>query len=193
MKRFALRSPDSIELVMDDVTLGASVRKAREAAGISGREMARAVRIDPASYNRSEAGARGFKALELLAVADRLNVPLDALVSRPAADNIAAGRLAHAAGEAAVEAVATWLAVLDRALALAVPEGGLIGLSRESREKLHTGFGRMARSVLPRRHTVAVTPGLTAALDDVLRIELPKLIQMVEVAPGETGTPDTAR
>jgi transcriptional regulator with XRE-family HTH domain len=168
---------------MDDVELGSRVKQAREEAGVSARQVANAVGMDPAAYSRSESGARGFRATELVDIANRLDVPMDMLVQRASGDTIAAGRKAQVAGEEALGAVAVWLVALDRALALTMPEEGLVAIPPERRTELHTLLSNAARTVLPRAQMVACVPGMRTVLDDVLRIELPRLVHLVETAP----------
>lgn len=168
---------------MDDAAVGSGIKRARENVGISARQMAKAISMDPAAYSRSEAGTRAFKATEIVDIANQLDLPLDTLVQRAAADTVVAGRRAQAAGEDAVAAVTEWLTALDRALSLAIPPEGLLDLPLDAREELHGALTELARTVLPRVQTVAVTPGLRTVLDDVLRVELPRLISLVEAAP----------
>jgi transcriptional regulator with XRE-family HTH domain len=167
---------------MDDTEIGDRVKQARETAGVSARQVAKAAGMDPAAYSRSESGARGFRATEIVDIANRLDIPLDMLVQRASGDTIAAGRKAQVAGEEALGAVASWLVALDRALALTMPKEGLVAIPAEKRTELHTLLSNAVRTVLPRVQTVAATPGMRAVLDDALRIELPRLVQLVEVA-----------
>ncbi len=61
-------------MVTDVQTLGARVREAREAAGVSQDEARKAINVSQPTYSRIEAGERPLKGDELVLLADRFGV-----------------------------------------------------------------------------------------------------------------------
>jgi transcriptional regulator with XRE-family HTH domain len=56
------------------------VRELRETSELSQRKLAQTIGIDPASMNRIESGQRGISTGELVAIAEALNVEVDAVL-----------------------------------------------------------------------------------------------------------------
>lgn len=82
--------------------LGKRLRDARTAAGVSAREMADALGLDPSIYSRTELGKRGLRAEELVLAAQRLDMPIDELVTGSDAASEARRAAVAAYGEAAL-------------------------------------------------------------------------------------------
>lgn len=171
---------------MDNQQLGAQVRAAREAAEKTVRATAEALGIDHAAYIRAEAGTRAFKATELVSLADYLEMPLDALVRRPSGAQVETLRRASAAAERAGAEVAEWVAAVNRALTVHLPDLTLPARAQATedlREELRQRFLALLAEVMPEPRAVTVLPGMATLFTEVLAAELPKRIRLVEALP----------
>lgn len=171
---------------MDDQTIGRRVRQAREEAGLSGRQLASAVGMDSGAYSRSEAGARAFKAAELIALADAMELPLDTLVRRPSAPQVEAVRRAGAAAERAGGEIATWIEAVNRSIVSMLDDPSIFTQVSDgaSANALRVQFAGHVGGLLPDTRTITVLPGLSGLFTEVLREVLPGRFTFVEAAPG---------
>lgn len=168
---------------MDDQVIGQRVRQARENTGMSGRQLAATVGMDSAAYTRSEAGTRAFKAAELIALADTLELPLDVLVRRPSASQVEAVRRASAAAERAGGEIAGWIEAVNRSVASMLDDPSILSRASDDDEAtnaLRVQFAEHVGGLLPDARTVTVLPGLAGLFTEVLREVLPRRFTFVE-------------
>lgn len=180
---------------MDNRQLGTRVRAAREAAEKTVRATAEAVGIDHSAYIKAEAGTRAFKAVELVALADYLEMPLDSLVRRPTGAQVESLRRASAAAERAGAEVASWVEAVNRAVAAHLSDPSIPARAQateELRAELRERFLTLLAGLMPEPRAVAVLPGMTGLFAELLRTELPNRIRLVEALPEGAEEPQTA-
>lgn len=91
--------------------LGAEVERLRSEVGMSQRELAEHLDIDPSALSRAEGGERGFPVQELAVIADLFGVTIDSLLRNE--DAAFALRAEDGAGDAVNDAVAMFNQVVD--------------------------------------------------------------------------------
>lgn len=101
-----------------DAELGKRVRAAREAAGLTIRQLAEMLGLDGSAMSRTESGERAMKARELITVSRELHVPLDVLVGVMSPDHDAAARETRARASAVSETVTEWIGAVSRQAAV---------------------------------------------------------------------------
>lgn len=87
--------------------VGRRIAELREEAGLSQRQLAEAIGLDPSALSRIENGARGLAVGELTSIAERLDVDVEAILR----DETEALMLR---GEADEESVQSAVALFDR-------------------------------------------------------------------------------
>ena len=99
---------------LDDAAVGARIRTARMAQGLTLRELARRIGVGHSTLSDIETGSRSLRVVELMQIAAELETsPEEILSSGPISAGVAA-RAAVAAAETAAGAVTAWLLAVDR-------------------------------------------------------------------------------
>jgi transcriptional regulator with XRE-family HTH domain len=108
---------------MDDAAVGARIRAARLARGLSLRELARRLDLAHSTVSDIEAGTRSLRVTELVHLSTVLEMsPEEILASGEPVSLEAARAAARSATEAASAALAAWVSAAERAVQLAEAE-----------------------------------------------------------------------
>lgn len=158
---------------MDEVTLGALIRRARHERGIGMRELAERLAQPHSWLSKIETGTRAVRGTELLSIADALAMTVDELLLGGGSPSVAVARaVAVEAGESVSAAITNWVCAADRAVALTAEEAGLTGLPQE-------WAAAAAAAYLPAPRAVGVAPERAEAAAAALTA----LVRCVAITP----------